>query len=174
MDPVIPLIIASSLAILWLTAGASKLRSFGAFSAILADYRLIPPGATAVCAATVIAIELCLGVGLVVPVGRDLALIGSALVLVLYAGAIAVNLLRGAAIHRLRVRGFRRATAAERLAGRAAISCLPSRRLQPRCPRTRGRWSGSTPLLLSRPCAYRRCSTRQSIAWLPTALTWRD
>ena len=95
MDPVIPLVIASSLAMLWLTAGTHKLRSFDAFSAILADYRLVPPRATAVCAATVIAIELCLGIGLVVPVGRELALIGSALVLVLYAGAIAVNLLRG-------------------------------------------------------------------------------
>ena len=95
LDPVIPLVIASSLTVLWLSAGVHKLRSFAVFSAILADYRLIPTGATAVGAAAVIGIELGLGIGLVVPVGRELALIGSALVLVLYAGAIAMNLFRG-------------------------------------------------------------------------------
>ena len=95
LDPVIPLVIALSLAALWLLAAAHKLRAFVAFSGVLADYRLLPARATGVCAAAVIGVELCLGIGLLMPIGRNLALACSALVLVLYASAIAVNLLRG-------------------------------------------------------------------------------
>lgn len=95
LDPVIPLVIALSLAVLWLMAATHKLRVFDAFSGVLADYRLLPAGVTGVCAAAVVGVELCLGIGLLMPTGRDFALSGSALVLVLYAGAIAVNLVRG-------------------------------------------------------------------------------
>lgn len=95
LDPVIPLVIALSLAVLWLAAAADKLRAFDVFSEVLSDYRLLPARLTGVCAAAVIGVELCLGIGLLMPIGRNLALAGSALVLVLYAGAIAVNLLRG-------------------------------------------------------------------------------
>ena len=95
VDPVIPLVIALSLAVLWLAAAAHKLRAFDVFSAVLADYRVVPAGVTRVCAAAVVGIELGLGIGLLMPIGRNAALAGSALVLVFYAGAIAVNLLRG-------------------------------------------------------------------------------
>jgi len=95
LDPVIPLVIALSLAALWLLAAAHKLRAFDAFSGVLADYRLLPARATGVCAAAVIGVELCLGMGLLMPIGRNFALAGSALVLVLYAGAITVNIARG-------------------------------------------------------------------------------
>ena len=95
LDPVIPLVIALSLAVLWLTAAAHKLRAFDAFSGVLADYRLLSVRATGICAAAVIGAELCLGIGLLMPTGRNFTLAGSALVLVLYAGAIAVNLVRG-------------------------------------------------------------------------------
>ena len=95
LDPVIPLVIALSLAALWLLAAAHKLRAFDAFAEVLADYRLLPAGVTGVCAAAVIGVELCLGIGLLMPFSRNFALAGSALVLVLYAGAIAVNLVRG-------------------------------------------------------------------------------
>ncbi|MYF68711.1 MAG: methylamine utilization protein MauE [Proteobacteria bacterium] len=95
LDPVIPLVIALSLAVLWLAAAAHKLRAFDAFSAVLADYRLLPARATGSCAAAVVGVELCLGIGLLMSISRNYAFAGSALVLVLYAGAIAVNLLRG-------------------------------------------------------------------------------
>ena len=95
LDPVIPLVIALSLAALWLAAATHKLRAFGAFSAVVTDYRLVPARAAGVCAAAVTASELGLGIGLLFPAGRNPALAGSALVLALYAGAIAVNLLRG-------------------------------------------------------------------------------
>lgn len=95
LDPVIPLVIALSLAVLWLAAAAHKLRAFDAFSGVLTDYRLLPARATGVCAGAVVGAELCLGVGLLLPISRNFALAGSALALVLYAGAIAVNLVRG-------------------------------------------------------------------------------
>lgn len=94
-DPVIPLVIALSLGALWLRAAAHKLRAFDAFAGVLADYRLLPSRVTGVCAAAVVGVELGLGIGLLMPAGRHLALGGSALVLVLYAGAIAANLVRG-------------------------------------------------------------------------------
>lgn len=95
LDPVIPLVIALSLAVLWLAAAAHKLRAFDAFSAVLADYRLLPVRATGICAAAVVGAELCLGIGLLMSISRSFALAGSALALSIYAGAIAVNLVRG-------------------------------------------------------------------------------
>ena len=95
VDPAIPLVVALSLAVLWLVAVPQKLLSFEIFATVLADYRLVPERATAACAGTVIGVELGLGIGLSIPATRSLALIGSALLLVLYAMAIAVNLLRG-------------------------------------------------------------------------------
>lgn len=95
MDPVIPLVITLALAILWLVAGTQKLRAFGEFSAVLADYRLVPDKTTDLCAAAVIALELGHGIALLLPVVRHVALIGSAALLILYAAAMAANLVRG-------------------------------------------------------------------------------
>ena len=95
MDPVIPLVITPALAILWLVAGTQKLRAFGEFSAVLADYRLVPDKTTDLCAAAVIALELGHGIALLLPVVRHVALIGSAALLILYAAAMAANLVRG-------------------------------------------------------------------------------
>ncbi len=95
LDPVIPLVIVLSLAALWLVAGAHKLLAFDAFLEVLADYRLVPARMTGVSAAAVVGVELGIGIGLLVQASRDLALAGSAIVLVIYAGAIALNLLRG-------------------------------------------------------------------------------
>ena len=95
VDTVIPLVIVLSLALLWIVAAVHKLREFAVFSIVLADYRLIPERAIHACAAAVIALELGLGVGLVIPAMRSPALVGSALLLVAYAAAIAVNLYRG-------------------------------------------------------------------------------
>ena len=95
VDPVMPLVVVLSLALLWIMAAVQKLRGFAVFSVVLADYRLIPKRATHACAVAVIALELGLGTGLLIPATRSLALVGSALLLVTYAGAIALNLVRG-------------------------------------------------------------------------------
>lgn len=95
MDPVMPLVAVLSLALLWIVAAVQKVRGFAVFSVVLADYRLIPKRATDACAVAVIALELGLGTGLLIPATRSLALVGSALLLVAYAAAIALNLFRG-------------------------------------------------------------------------------
>ncbi len=94
MDPVIPLVVCFSLALLWLVAAGQKLLSFEQFSATLADYRLIPKRLTGTCAIVVILLEASLGVGLLVPAARSASLVGSAALLALYSGAMGVNLLR--------------------------------------------------------------------------------
>lgn len=95
MDPVMPLVVVLSLALLWIVAAVHKLRGFAVFLIILADYRLIPRRAIHACAVAVVAFELGLGFGLLIPAARSLALAGSALLLVTYAGAIALNVVRG-------------------------------------------------------------------------------
>ncbi len=95
MDTVIALVVVLSLALLWVVAAVHKVRGFEVFSVVLTDYRLVPARATGACAAAVIALELGLGIGLLIPATRSLALAGSALLLVAYAAAIAVNLHRG-------------------------------------------------------------------------------
>ena len=95
VDPVIPLVVTLALALLWFVAAAQKLRGFAVFVTVLADYRLVPRRATRACAGAVIGLELALGICLLIPVLRSLALAGSALLVALYAVAIAVNLFRG-------------------------------------------------------------------------------
>ena len=95
VDPVMLLVVVLSLALLWIVAAAHKLRGFAGFSVVLADYRLVPKRAAHACAVAVIAMELGLGTGLLIPAMRSFALAGSALLLVTYAAAIAVNLVRG-------------------------------------------------------------------------------
>lgn len=95
MDPVIALVIALSLSALWLVAARHKLMAFREFSAVLANYRLVPAQATEACAAAVAGLELALGIGLLLPATRQSALLASVLLLCLYAAVIALNLLRG-------------------------------------------------------------------------------
>ncbi len=95
VDPIISLVIAFFLAWLWFSAAGQKLRGFEVFEVVLADYRLVPGQAVPVLAVFVIGLELGLGFCLTFPAMRSFALVGSALLLLLYAGAIGVNLRRG-------------------------------------------------------------------------------
>ncbi len=95
VDAVIALVVVLSLALLWIVAAVHKVREFEVFSVVLADYRLVPARATQACAVAVIVLEPGLGIGLMIPATRNLALAGSALLLVAYAAAMAVNLQRG-------------------------------------------------------------------------------
>jgi hypothetical protein len=84
-----------ALALLLLWAGAHKLRAFGAFQATVADYRLLPATLAAPAAALLVVVEVALGLALLAPALRMPAVAGTASLLALYTGAIAVNLLRG-------------------------------------------------------------------------------
>lgn len=93
IDPALDLALRAALSLLLLTAAAHKLRDLGSFRATLAEYRLLPASAVRVGAAAVAGVEVALAVGL--HVARREALVGTAALLAVYAGAIAVNLARG-------------------------------------------------------------------------------
>lgn len=95
MDPVIQISAAYALTALWLFGAVHKIASFREFCATLRAYRVLPEWLAAPSATIVIGLELVLGIALLTSTARALALGGSAGLLMLYAAAISVNLLRG-------------------------------------------------------------------------------
>ena len=74
------------------------------FKASFADYELLPQNLIAPAALVLVLAEAAIVVGLVMPLTRPAAAIAAVVLLVLYGGAIAVNLRRGRYLHRLRLR----------------------------------------------------------------------
>ena len=95
MDPVIQISVSYALAVLWLVGAAHKGVRFAEFCATFREYRVLPESLTAPLAALIVGLEIGLGVALLTPIGRSLALGGSAGLLLLYAAAIGLNLVRG-------------------------------------------------------------------------------
>ncbi len=95
LDPAIGWMLALSLSLLFGAAAAHKLRDLGRFRSVLTGYRLLPAGLEAPAAVMVIGAEVLSAVALLVPSWRTLGA-GLAIVLLLgYAAALGVNLLRG-------------------------------------------------------------------------------
>lgn len=94
-DPAAAGIVVGATALILFGAAWHKLSEPHAFLSSLAAYRLVPAPALDAAAKLVPIAEAALGVGLLIPVTRTAALIGSAALFLLYAAAIAVNLLRG-------------------------------------------------------------------------------
>ena len=80
---------------MWGVAGGHKLAAFGVFAATLDDYRLVPRTLVRIVAGLVVCIELIIAFCLIVPATRSAALVASAVLLSIYAAAIAINLVRG-------------------------------------------------------------------------------
>jgi hypothetical protein len=95
MDPVIDATLRAGLSLLFGVAAGHKLRDLPRFVATLADYHLLPGGLVPAGAAVVVAGELGVAVALVVPGLRGAGLLAAAVALLLYGGAIGVNLVRG-------------------------------------------------------------------------------
>lgn len=89
MDPVLHLTLRIPLALLFAAAAVHKLRNPAAFRAAVAAYRLVPPR----CAPAIVAAEVVVAVALCVPGATGP--IGAVTMLLVYAAAIAVNLVRG-------------------------------------------------------------------------------
>jgi hypothetical protein len=87
--------LACALALLFANAGLHKLLDRPRFAAQLAEYRLLPAGLVAFTGTLLGAVELLLAVALLVPGSREIAGLVAAVMLVGYAFAIAINLLRG-------------------------------------------------------------------------------
>jgi hypothetical protein len=95
LDPTLLGVLRGSLALLFALAALHKLRDLRGFTALLADYRLLPTAAAAPVAPALALAELAIGVALCTPTWGPLAARAAALLLALYAGAIAANLARG-------------------------------------------------------------------------------
>lgn len=93
IDPVFPLALRVALALLFAGAAVHKLREHEAFRAALAEYALLPRAALAPVSALLPGLELASVVALIVWPSAGAA--GIATLLLLYAGAMAVNVARG-------------------------------------------------------------------------------
>jgi len=95
MDPGIGYVIVFAMAALLLSAAGAKWRAVAEFRAVVANYRVLPPPLTGAAAIALPALETLVAVLLLVAPARRGAALGGAVLLLLYAGAISVNLWRG-------------------------------------------------------------------------------
>lgn len=95
IDPAITTSFGFGLAALLAAGAAHKLAHPARFFAVIADYRLAPAAFAPLIGAVVILVEGLVATGLAVPAWRSLAAISCAGLMLAYAGAIAVNILRG-------------------------------------------------------------------------------
>ena len=93
IDPAIGTLLSGAFALLFASAAFHKARQFAHFAAVFRAYRLVPPALPL--AAFVPILELSVAAGLLLPVARPAAAVTGAALLLLYASAIGVNLLRG-------------------------------------------------------------------------------
>lgn len=95
MDPVVELAIRIGFVLLFATAALHKLRDFRRFLATVADYRVVPRELTSFAGMMALGAEVAIAEMLVLPHLRSFGLFAVAVQLVLYAGALALNLARG-------------------------------------------------------------------------------
>lgn len=95
MDPLVEMIVTTGLGILFLLAAMHKLAGIPVFEAALSDYQLIPVSLVPFVSRVIPGLELALGLGWLLSYQRLAVAIGSAMLLVIYTAAIAINLLRG-------------------------------------------------------------------------------
>lgn len=94
-DPAAQGAVIGALALVLLGAAWHKLSEPNAFLSALAAYRILPGSVLDIAARGVPLLEIALGAGMLIPFTRSPALIGVATLMLAYAGAIALNLLRG-------------------------------------------------------------------------------
>lgn len=93
IDPAIGTLLAGAFALLFASAALHKARDLAVFAAIVRAYRLLPVGIEVSWMLPVL--ELGIAAGLLLPGARTAAAAVGALLLVIYALAMAVNLYRG-------------------------------------------------------------------------------
>lgn len=98
LDPAISLLLTLGGALLFATAALHKLRSREAFTATLRDYRLLPGALVPAAALALVFTEFFVAGGLLASALRGVVLwpvVGAIALLLLYAAAISINLVRG-------------------------------------------------------------------------------
>ncbi|MGQ0679755.1 MAG: MauE/DoxX family redox-associated membrane protein [Actinomycetota bacterium] len=95
-DPaILGLLIRLVFGTVFLAAGASKLSDLGDFAEAVKHYRLLPGASAGAVARLVATVEAALGTLLLVGAGMALVGVAGSVLLVLFALAIAINLIRG-------------------------------------------------------------------------------
>lgn len=94
-DPVTRGIVVGALALILFGAAWHKWSDGSAFLSALSAYRLLPAPLLGPAARLIPALETALGIGLLIPVTRDAALVGAASLMGVYGVAIGINLGRG-------------------------------------------------------------------------------
>jgi len=95
LDPALSAALRGALALLWLVSAHHKLRDPARFRVALAGYRLLPGPFVRAAAAGIAALELALGLGLLLPAAGPAPALVAAALLGLYTLAISANLVRG-------------------------------------------------------------------------------
>lgn len=95
IDPVVGAAVCGSFALLFAVAGAHKLRARAAFAETLAGYRLLPEGTVGPASLFLPFVECLIAAGLLVPGTRASAGLAGSALLIAYAVAMGINLLRG-------------------------------------------------------------------------------
>jgi hypothetical protein len=95
LDPAIGWTIVLVLAAVFGAAAVSKLRALDAFAGVVHNYRLVPEPLERPVAYALPVLELAIALGVLVPRTRVPAGLAAAILLALFAGAMAVNLMRG-------------------------------------------------------------------------------
>ena len=95
IDPSIALLLAIALAAIFAWSGTAKLRDIEMFEGVVAHYRLIPRAMEKSLARLVPLCEWACAGGLLFSSTRTFAAVGLVLLLCLFTGAIAINLMRG-------------------------------------------------------------------------------
>ena len=95
LDPMIGWTVALVLAGVFGAAAIAKLRALDAFVGVVHNYRLVPEPLERPLAYALPIVELAIAAGVLLPAGRAPAALAAAVMLVLFAGAMAINLMRG-------------------------------------------------------------------------------
>jgi len=95
LDPILVLAANYCVALLFLFSGLAKLTAFRVFRATLADYALLPERLVTPAAVLLTGLELGLALAACLPPSAAAAMYLAASLLLLYAGAIGINLQRG-------------------------------------------------------------------------------
>ena len=95
LDPTLGAVAAVVLAAVFAVAGVAKLRAPDAFAGVVANYRLLPDRLVRPVAWLLPPLEVALALCVLLPVTRVPAAAALCVLLLLFAGAMAVNLRRG-------------------------------------------------------------------------------
>jgi hypothetical protein len=98
LEPLIQITIATGLALLFAVAVIHKIRDWEHFRTTLANYRLAPAVVTPALAAVIVVVEAIIVIGCIAPASRGTAVLLASALLLVYAAAMATNLLRGRAM----------------------------------------------------------------------------